>query len=126
MKDQLQKLLEGVYRNEIFFDEFYSKAKDLGLDSLETDFGLSQHKFRLKNGEIFSYPFPNSWVFKVPTSFSQELLLKAIKAIDEKHISARDFYFKTAESGVSVAFVYTEKPRIIYLGRDGEFYIEEW
>lgn len=111
--------------NQMSFPEVVQVLIQEGVESYYVDLVQNQKTFYMPNGETITENFD----YQGPTiakEFSQEAVVKAIKTIQTKQMTYREFLDAIMEAGCTGYTVYITGRKAIYFGRKGDMHIENF
>ncbi len=126
VEKKIQKLCDEVMEQHIFFPEFASSLLALGVDRGTFDLIKFEHSFYDDTRYLGSHVLPEKYHFSVAEIFDEKAVKAAIAAFDQRELSSHQFHVALGKAGVLVAIGFFNDHRAMYLGRKGQFYLEEW
>lgn len=120
----LNRCLEGALSAKMTFGETIGHMIEAEVEwySANLIFGMTTHYFadlRHHQAKWTDYTQP-----EIAQSFSEEGVVAAIRAIQKREITYREFLQRIADAGVVYYTVHLQGRKAIYFGRHGDFYIE--
>jgi|HubBroStandDraft_6_1064221.scaffolds.fasta_scaffold540252_1 uncharacterized protein YbcV (DUF1398 family) len=132
LKRTIEELMDDHYSNPGSFDRFLEQMLAIGITRLafdaltiETHFYTEQeYIYSLKMKDLVHAQAKESWT--MGSDFNSPLVLKAIQAYDAQKIDAIQFHKDIFAAGVVYGTVFLKTGKILYLGSDGQSFLEEF
>ena len=120
----LQKCCTDAFAGTMTFPETIQNMSTINVRwySANLIFGMKTHYFDC--GETIQVKWPENTPPAKTLPFKAEAVVAALRAIQQKKIIYPEFIRRIAEAGVVVYTVHLQGHKAIYLGADGDFYVE--
>lgn len=122
----IKELIDASLDKKIYFDDFAEQAMSFGVRQIVLDLVKREHVFYGDDDAYFVYQLPDDYEFAISEAFDAEAVQAAINNLDTQKISPEDFMHAASRAGVMIAMAFLNEKRCVYLGRTGQFYLEEW
>ncbi len=124
--NQIGLYIDRVFQGELFFEDFCNNATKLGVDRITNDLVRREHCFYGPKGDTYTHPYSFEPKFTISPHFDTEKLVASLKTTDNRQSTAIEFLAGAAEAGVASIHLFIPARKIIYMGLQGDFYIEIW
>ena len=120
----LQKCCTDAFAGTMTFPETLQNMSTINVRwySANLLFGMKTHYF--DGGATIQVKWPESRPLVKTLPFNADAVVAALRAIQQKKIIYPEFIRQIAEAGVVVYTVHLQGRKAIYLGADGDFYVE--
>lgn len=110
---------------KITFPEVVLALQKAGIESYVANL-LVPNKIYFAKNESFETAVKVTFPLKVGPTFNQDLVIEALRAIQSQKISYQAFLQRIMDAGTIAYFVFINGKKAIYIGRNGEQYIENF
>lgn len=120
----LHKCVQDAFAGKMTFLETIQHMSSIGVRwySANLFFGIKTHYF--ENGETHREKWPEWAPLTKCPPFNKKAIVAAIRAIQHRETIYSEFLRQIADAGVTVYTVHLNGRKAIYLGADGDFYVE--
>lgn len=108
---------------KITFPEVVDRLEKAGIESYMANILASNTVF-YEEQETYEVPLNIKAERNVATTFNQENIVQALRAIQAKKIGYQEFIKQIMDAGVIYYLVFIKGKKAIYFGRNGEQYLE--
>lgn len=125
VKQTISACTQGSMDDTLSFPEVVAKLVEAGCEQYHADFRRQEKTYYLPDGETQVEPLPVGGK-PIGERFSAEAVLAALQAIQSRKIDYMSFLERIMTVGCVGYFVFIPGRQAIYLGRDGDFHIEQF
>lgn len=122
----IKEIIDTTIEKAIYFEDFAQKAMGFGVKQICLDLVKREHVFYGEDDAYFAYQLPDDYEFAIAEDFNAEQIKEAIAGLDTQKLSPQEFMVRVSQAGVMMAIAFLADKRCIYLGRQGQFFAEEW
>ena len=116
---------KGSMEGDMPFPEVVARLAEIGCEQYHADFRRQEKIYYMPDGEWHAEPLPLRSQ-AIEQGFSAEGIIAALRAIQARRISYAAFLEQIMAAGCVGYFVYITGRCAIYLGRQGEFHVEQF
>lgn len=121
----MKKTTAGSLAGTMTFPEVVAQLSAEGVESYHADLVRLEKSFYLPSGETFVegldfVPPP------IGNDFSEAEVISALRAIQARQINYQEFLRRIMVAGTTSYMVYLNGKKALYVGRNGEFYVENF
>lgn len=123
--EAMHQALAGSQAGKLAFPDVVGMLVEAGVESYFADLIRGEERFYTPSGETHvekMSPLPA----KVAENFSQSGIVAAIRAAQAHQIRYPEFVKQALAAGVAGYWAFLAGKRVIYVGRKGEFHVEEF
>jgi uncharacterized protein YbcV (DUF1398 family) len=120
----MKEALEASELRKSTFPQMVGKLVAAGVESYFADLVRGEETFHMPSGEThvekMSLPLG-----KIADEFSQNAIVRAIRAAQSDEIRYPEFVKRARAAGVAAYWAFLTGKKVVYFGRKGEFHVEE-
>lgn len=123
--DVMHNVMARSQAGELIFPEVVRQLLEVGVESYFMDIARGEETFYLTGGQTHRHSMTLPSVSVLP-EFSSAGITSAIRAAQADAIRYPEFLKRAAEAGVVGYWAFLTGKKVIYLGRDANFHVEEF
>lgn len=112
--------------DKMTFPETVQRLNAIGVERYHADLGRLQKTYYSSSDEVVDLPLPLSQPPAIEKEFSEKDVVEALRAIQSGKISYAEFLRRIMKGGTAAYDVFLSGRKVIYTGRKGEFYVENF
>lgn len=123
--EAIHRALEGSQQGKLTFPQVVGMLIEAGVESYRCDLIRADDTFYMPGGETHVEKMTVPPV-QIPAELSIPGIVSAIRAVQTDEIRYPEFLKRAMAAGVASYWVFIAGKRVIYLGRHGDFHVEEF
>ncbi len=120
----LQECTKKNFDGTLAFPETLKRLLTIGVERYYADLVQLQKIYYGSNGGAKTEPLPLTDPVAIPDHFSQDAVRDAILSTQQGRIGYPEFLRRIMAAGTSSYSVFLKGQRALYIGRNGDFYVE--
>ncbi len=125
-KQVIEECTTGSHSGVMTFPEVVGKLAGIGCESYTVDVLSQKQTLYGADGAVHEISLPLLGDWSVPIEFNQPAVKDALVKIQTKQSVYMEFMRQIVDAGVAKYEVFIQGRKVIYLGRNGDFHIENF